>query len=55
MMNSTVVIVGDVSVVTDIIIAGISTLHALTIGDKAAKSNKSVEEITFILKVLLRK
>jgi hypothetical protein len=52
-MNSTVVIAGDVSVVTDVIIAGMLTLHALTIGDKAAKS-KSVEEITFILKVLLR-
>jgi hypothetical protein len=53
-MNSTAVIAGDVSVITDIIIAGIPTLHALIIGDKAAKS-KSVEEITFIVKVLLSK
>jgi hypothetical protein len=52
-MNSTAVIAGDVAVITDIIIAGISTLHALIIGDKAAKS-KIVEEIIFIVKVLLR-
>jgi hypothetical protein len=52
-MNSTVVIAGDVSVITDIIIAGIPTLYALIIGDKVAKS-KRVEEITFIVKVLLR-
>jgi vacuolar-type H+-ATPase subunit F/Vma7 len=43
-MNSTVVVVGDVSVVTDIIIAGIPTLHAPTIGEKAAKSNKVLRD-----------
>jgi vacuolar-type H+-ATPase subunit F/Vma7 len=37
-------VVGDVSVVTDIIIAGIPTLHAPTIGEKAAKSNKVLRD-----------
>jgi hypothetical protein len=47
-MNSTTVIIGDVSVMTDIIITGILTLYALIIGDKAVKS-KSVK-ITVIIK-----
>jgi hypothetical protein len=52
-MSSAVVIAGDVSAVTGIIIANIITLHMPTIGETAAKS-KGFEEITFILKVLLR-
>jgi hypothetical protein len=52
-MNSTAVIIRDVSIIVDIIITSITILYTLIIRDKAVK-NKSIEKIIFIIKVLLK-